>query len=212
MFEDLDKLISTVQKNYDHICQLWDEKCPCKIHLKKTRVSSVRENADILNKIIEYRALLNEETISSTFEINMLKYQNSSVTTRVKAQNSIEYKIENYYTNHENGKIPLKKCLNDLFGIRIVIDGKFGYDDIVDFLSNRFPGYKCIDSSKNGYNATHIYFEKGNEYFPWELQVWQKADEKNNYASHRRYKQEYTSWESLNKGGVEDDKAFCDIE
>lgn len=32
----------------------------------------------------------------------------SNVNTRVKAYNSIQYKIQNYEMNHEKGKIPLK--------------------------------------------------------------------------------------------------------
>lgn len=134
----------------------------------------------------------------------MLQYANSSVTTRVKALNSIEYKLDNYIRNHEEGRIPLKKCLNDLLGIRIVIDAEFEHEDVKNYMQMHFPSYKCIDSSKNGYIATHIYFENGNIYFPWELQVWQKKAEKKNYESHRTYKQDYTMWESLNKGGVED--------
>ena len=68
-----------------------------------------------------------------------------------------------------------------------------------------FPEYKCIDSSKRSYIATHIYFEKGNFCFLWELQIWAKKDEKNNFQSHKEYKQEYTIWESDNRGGVEID-------
>lgn len=68
-----------------------------------------------------------------------------------------------------------------------------------------FPEYKCIDSSKRSYIDTHIYFEKGNFCFPWELQIWAKKDEKNNFQSHKEYKQEYTKWESENRGGVEID-------
>lgn len=51
------------------------------------------------------------------FDIHTIEFERSSVTSRVKAQNSIEYKIDNYCNNHENGKIPLKKCMNDLLGI-----------------------------------------------------------------------------------------------
>lgn len=43
------------------------------------------------------------------------------INTRVKTHNSIEYKIENYRSNHEDGKIPINKCLNDLYGIRIIL-------------------------------------------------------------------------------------------
>ena len=73
-------------------------------------------------------------------------------------------------------------------------------------MGEKFPSYKCIDSSKISYIATHIYFENGNTFFPWELQIWTKKDEKNNFSSHKAYKQDYTRWEmDNNKGGVEGD-------
>ena len=33
--------------------------------------------------------------------VEKIHYANSTVTSRVKAQNSIKFKLENYYTNHE---------------------------------------------------------------------------------------------------------------
>lgn len=50
--------------------------------------------------------------------------ENAKVNIRTKAKNSIEYKIKNYIENHENGKVPINKCLNDLFGIRIICTKK----------------------------------------------------------------------------------------
>ena len=139
------------------------------------------------------------------FDLNLIEYKNSSVTSRVKAQNSIEFKLENYVTNHECGNIPLKKCMNDLLGIRIVTDDIFTFDDVKQYMEASFPKNKCINSSKGSYIATHVYFEKGNNFFPWELQIWMKKDEKSNFASHQEYKQAYTKWERENKGGVEND-------
>ena len=48
--------------------------------------------------------------------VELIQKQNflNAVSSRVKAVNSIQFKIENYEFNHENGKIPLKKCLNDI--------------------------------------------------------------------------------------------------
>ena len=92
--------------------------------------------------------------------------------------------------------------MNDLLGFRIIIDGEFSFLDIKDFVESNYSnlsGYKlkCIDSSKNGYFAIHIYFSKdgSNYFFPWELQVWKKSDEVNNISSHKKYKQDYTNWE-----------------
>lgn len=205
MFEDLGKLIVTVQKDYDRICDIWSEIDPLKLNLKKKQVKEARNNAEILGSIWKYRALINDEMIGIVFNLNMIDYKNSSVTSRVKAQNSIEFKLENYVTNHESGNIPLKKCLNDLLGIRIVTDDIFSFDDVNRYMEANFPKNKCINSSKGSYIATHMYFEKGNNFFPWELQIWMKNDEMNNFASHKEYKQDYTKWERDNKGGVEND-------
>lgn len=212
MFEDLGKLIIAIQRNYARICDIWIEKSETQINLKKKLVINAREDSEILNSIWMYRSLVNDELINVMFDLHQIKYSNSSVTSRVKAQNSIEYKLENYFTNHEEGRIPLKKCLNDLLGIRIVIDADFSYQDVKRYMEDNFPDYKCIDSSKLSYIATHMYFEKGNSFFPWELQIWSKKDEKNNFTSHKEYKQDYTKWERENKGGVESDPTFFDFE
>lgn len=202
MFEDLTIIISNIQEDYNKVCSLWDTEYEHNINLKRKLVIDVRKQPDILNEIIQYRSLLNNVSPEIGLKIINLKYKNSSVSSRVKAQNSIEYKIDNYIKNHANGRIPLKKCFNDLMGIRIITDDEFEFSDIGNFMKKNFAQYKCINSSKNEYIATHIYFEKGNRYFPWELQVWQKKDEQNNINSHSLYKQDYTKWEYCNGGGV----------
>ena len=205
MFEDLGKLIVAVQRNYDRICKIWTDTSESQINLKKKLVINAREDAEILNSIWKYRSIINDELISIMFDLHRIEYEKSSVTSRVKAQNSIEFKLENYVTNHEGGRIPLKKCLNDLLGIRIVMEEEFSYQEVKEYIEENFHGYKCIDSSKRTYIATHIYFENGNTFFPWELQIWMKKDEKNNFNSHKIYKQDYTRWERDSKGGVEGD-------
>lgn len=195
MFEDLEKLIVAVQANYDRICNIWTTKSEKTFNLKKKLVIDAREDAEILNSIWQDRALINDELICIMFDLHQIDYEKSSVTSRVKAQNSIEFKLENYVANHEGGRIPLKKCLNDLLGIRIVIDDEFSHQDVKRYMNEKFPEYKCIESSKLSYIATHIYFENGNAFFPWELQIWTKKDEKSNFFSHKEYKQDYTKWE-----------------
>lgn len=205
MFEDLEKLIVAVQTNHDRICKIWSEKSDTIINLKKKMVINAREDVEIINSIWNYRSLVNDELVNIMFDLSRIEYQNSSVTSRVKAQNSIELKLENYIVNHENGRIPIKKCLNDLLGIRIVINDDFSPEEVKKYMQEIFPKYKCINSSKLSYIATHVYFEKGNFFFPWELQIWTKKDENKNYISHKEYKQGYTKWEKENKGGVVND-------
>lgn len=70
-------------------------------------------------------------------------------------------------------------------------------------MSETFPKerYRCIDSSKGEYRATHLYFRDGNYTFPWELQIWGSCDEKSNLISHKKYKQEYITWEKEDEEG-----------
>ena len=118
----------------------------------------------------------------------------------VKNRNSIEYKIKNYIENHENGKITINKCLNDLFGIRIICKDQIDFSQINHLVKEKYDKLKCIDSSKIEYKATHIYFKQSNFEFQWELQIWNEDDEINNIRSHEKYKQDYVRWEKENKG------------
>ncbi len=122
------------------------------------------------------------------------------MNARVKNRNSIEYKIKNYIENHENGKITINKCLNDLFGIRIICKDQIDFSQINHLVKEKYDKLKCIDSSKIEYKATHIYFKQSNFEFQWELQLWNEDDEINNIRSHEKYKQDYVRWEKENKG------------
>lgn len=127
----------------------------------------------------------------------------SEINSRVKATNSIEYKINNYMSiKHEYGKVPINKCFNDIYGIRIILDKAVEYEDIKDFIEKyNYAKIKCYNASKQDYVATHLYFKKNNYSFQWELQIWNKEYEKSNILSHALYKQDYTKWENENKGG-----------
>lgn len=134
--------------------------------------------------------------------IDKLKLK-SNVHWRTKALNSIQYKIENYEKKQEKGKVPLKKCLNDIFGIRIIFNEDINYKDINNFLKENFPNLKCIERVKDEYYAIHIYFgNNDNKRFQWELQLWNKKNESTNFISHAKHKQDYIKWErENNKGG-----------
>ena len=131
---------------------------------------------------------------------------NTTVNIRTKSKNSIEYKIKNYNENHENGKVPISKCFNDLFGIRIICSKELSFNEILELINIKYNNLKCIDSSKNEYKATHIYFKKNNYTFQWELQIWNKKDEINNINSHEKYKQDYVKWEKENQDKIGGEK------
>lgn len=206
VYDELKALIDYVQSVYDEITNIWQEQAICKINLKKSQVKDIDIDGKIYSTINEYVKLLNKQ--SSIIFIQLPSICSSQVTARVKAQNSIELKIQNYKTaKHEFGKVPINKCFNDLFGVRIILKNPLSYDEITAFIKQTYDDkYKCIDSSKLEYKATHLYFKQGNTNFQWELQIWNECDRENNLKSHKKYKQEYTTWEKESKeGGIVND-------
>ena len=208
MMDELRNVINFLSTHYLDINKLWINNTNYeKFNLKKSLVKDVYSKDNIIKVIREYQSFLLEATVKLNFVLDD-KY---NVISRVKTSNSIEDKIHRYNSiNHEEGKIPICKCLNDLFGARIVINESLDYYKISEFLEEKIffdntnVKLKCIDSSKNGYNATHVYFakERDNSVFQWELQIWSIEDVYNNVESHSRYKQNYTKWENemINKG------------
>lgn len=202
MLEELDKLINFIQKEYINFTKEWKQSdYYSKINIKNTLVCNVLENKTLLDTIINYREFINENNIQLVMDFKKFSTETSKVNIRTKSKNSIEYKIKNYIENHENGKVPINKCFNDLFGIRIICKDELTYTQIADLINNKYNDLKCINSSKKDYKATHIYFKKDNYSFQWELQIWNKVDEINNIESHEKYKQDYVKWENENKGG-----------
>lgn len=202
MLDELENLISFIQNEYIQFNEKWQSSdYYFKFDLKNNLIVDLSENEQMLNTIFNYREFINENNIQLLLDFKRFNTKNAKVNIRTKAKNSIEYKIKNYIENHENGKIPINKCLNDLFGIRIICAEKMGYAQITELIKYKFKNLKCIDSSKQDYKATHIYFRQGNFNFQWELQVWNREDEMNNINSHEKYKQDYIKWEKENKGG-----------
>ena len=203
MLEELKKLIEFIQFEYKEFNNKWKNSGNyVKINLKNNEVRDLLENKEMLETIFNYREFINENNIQLVMDFKQFNTEKSKVNIRAKTRNSIEFKIKNYTLTHENGKIPINKCLNDLFGIRIVCTEEINFDVVNSLVEKEFKNLKCIDSTKEqGYKATHIYFKEDNFNFQWELQVWNKSDEINNINSHEKYKQDYVKWEKENKGG-----------
>ena len=205
VFDELKDLIYYIQTVYTEITNEWLHGESAKINLKKSQVSDIDVDGTIYKSIMGYVRLLNERSAGITLQLYFVC--SCQVTARVKAQNSIEYKIQNYKTDrHEFGKIPINKCVNDLFGVRIILESPLTFKEIHTFVEETYQGkYRCIDSSKLDYKAVHLYFRENNQSFPWELQIWNRCDVESNFASHKKYKQEYTTWEKESKeGGIID--------
>ena len=202
MLKDLDKLIQFIQFEYSEFNEKWkNNENYDKINLNKYEVRNLLDNETLLNNVFNYREFINENNIKLIMDFKKFNTKTIKVNIRAKTKNSIEYKIKNYTQNHEEGKIPINKCLNDLFGIRFITQKNLSYEEIAKLINEKYNNLKCIDSSKKEYKATHIYFKEDNYLFQWELQIWNKEDEINNINSHEKYKQDYIKWERENKGG-----------
>ena len=204
-FDEPKDLIDYIQLVYSKVTDEWLHKTRVKINLKKTQVSDIDVDGTIYQSIMEYVQLLNERSADITLQLSFVC--SCQVTARVKAQNSIEYKVQNYKTyQHEFGKVPINKCVNDLFGVRIILDTPLTFEQIHAFVEDVYRGkYRCIDASKFDHKAVHLYFKENNQSFPWELQVWNRCNVESNFVSHKKYKQEYTTWEKESEeGGIID--------
>lgn len=189
----LKNIINSIQDLYDESNEAWMIfKTVDNINLKKNYICDINNNDSIQLYIIFYNIFL------SLLNVHLkITSQYPEIRARIKNINSISSKIEKYNTaQHEYGKIPINKCLNDLLGFRVILKNHFDYKIINDFIHNTYGDiYKCIDASKNAYKATHIYYRDKNYLFPWEFQIWNQTDEKSNIESHKLYKQDYTNWE-----------------
>ncbi|MGN0606282.1 MAG: hypothetical protein ACI4JM_07150 [Oscillospiraceae bacterium] len=190
--EEFQQIIDIISKEYISNNLKYD------INLKKKTIKKANDDGVLEELVLSYLEFLNENTIE--FQLRFSSFTTSNIlksTSRVKNNNSVYYKINRYITEKsESGGIPINKCLNDLFGLRIIIANNYTLDDLLFRIKNMYPDSKCINASKNDYKAIHIYFTTNNFTFPWELQIWLQKDEKTNYLSHKKYKQEYTKWES----------------
>lgn len=153
VWDELRDLIDHMQVFYAEITDEWINKQGAKINWKKTQVADIDANDTLYQSIMAYVQLLNEKCADIALQLVLVC--DCPVTARVKAQNSIEYKIQSYKTeSHEWGRVPINKCVNDLFGVRVILNTSLTYEEIVAFVEKTYPQmYRCINSSKREYNA-----------------------------------------------------------
>ncbi len=176
----------------------WDRFMPRICHMKRTKMRDILENDILHGYILDYRRFLLSEMEKGRLPV----FEDlPSVSFRIKTQNSLEYKIRKYGAGvKEQGTVPLANCINDLFGLRIILAEELTYDELKAHIAP--TGLKCIDSSKGQYKAVHVYInDPSSEYrnyaFQWELQIWLSKDVDTNFLSHTRDKEYYTGWEQV---------------
>lgn len=200
--DELGELIKLLEKEYHLINAKWKNDSKYKaINLKKKQVCQIYQNG-IVELVFDYKAFLTNNLLYFNLHLKNWNKNSSRVNTRIKNQNSIEYKIDNYLKKDEKGTTRVNKCLNDIFGVRIILNQEYSYNEIEQYVHKEFPHLKCLNASKLEYIAIHVYFSEDSYSFPWELQIWLSKDEKNNLISHAKYKEAYAQWEKQAKEGT----------
>lgn len=136
--------------------------------------------------------------------LTLEKIETNSLFTRLKTTNSLLDKIERYNSGeiHDYGAEDINKCLNDILGIRIVLNDEICYEELQSYLKEKYDNIRCIISNPkdSDYIAVHVYFGIGdNTNFRWELQIWDRVHQVSNEKSHYEYKQKYKIWENSTK-------------
>lgn len=178
-----------------------------KVNLKQEKIKKVSLDNDVdfyfsfYSSISEYR-----ERLKKNVALNDLLFVHDDtnndlfVESRIKNINSISSKIYQYISKKkEQGDVSINKCLNDLFGMRIVVPLKrFStlLKTVQDLANEKEWKCRIIDASKQEYKAVHMYLLNDNYSLRWEIQFWLSKDDAANRDSHLKYKQAYTSWES----------------
>lgn len=205
--DELKTIMREIQGVYYSVCTDW-EKQGLMFNQSRKLVNDIQEDVNILIDMSGYRSFLDKNENNKILNLSL----NPLIShVRIKQFNSIFNKIITYSTKEVSGKIgsiPINKCFNDLFGLRIITEEKFDFSKVKEFLKQNFPTCKCLDATRaNGdYRAIHIYIKKDNKNYQWELQLWFKGDEEKNHLSHKKHKQKYTQWEKLfknKKGGYD---------
>lgn len=203
------KVINVINKQHIKYTENFLNNYPKPVHLKKKRVDHIitgQESDYTLDFLFEdyltkYCKKLSFTQLFVKQEIS--KMASYEFTLRVKQPESRLSKLLTYrFEKAEKGKLSVNKCLNDLFGCRVILEFN-SINDAYNILEQKLKDYDFIKLNKKdtqGYKAIHIYFEGLNKkYFPWELQIWHKDDEISNKKSHANHKQSYLKWPELMK-------------
>ncbi|MFG5432971.1 hypothetical protein ACFJXP_07310 [Enterococcus faecalis] len=195
--------ISSIQKQFYNDLEVMG--ITHRINYSKVEVRQILNSKNHYSEIfIEYlQKYLSELNQLNLMTIPLLeeKYGQLNLRTRVKNHRSISDKLQQY---NSKGDVPgayvIQKCLNDLFGFRVIIDTPvFDKPEFITFLDECkskkiiFREYLREDGNYRGH---HSYFKnKSNLFLPWELQIWYTKDVKGNYSSHSEHKQKYLNKE-----------------
>lgn len=148
-------------------------------------------NKDNFSIILNYRnIMIKDKDLKRQLGTCVFKHKDCE-RYRYKLDTTIMDKVESYYKKEDHiGKICIAKTINDLCGVRIICPNVRGNDKIQKILQS-FKDDKIIKryytKDKHRYKAIHCYFQLKNNYFPWELQIWDEKDAQLNHYLHEEH-------------------------
>ncbi len=196
-------IINIIRVEHNKYCENWinEIKHLKTFNLKRKCISDIYSdstlNEDFKLYMNSFKKNLEEKLFVDILDRFLQKeiLEFSFLNYRIKEPDSIIQKL-NIKSEVEEGKIPIRKCLNDLLGFRIIDKNyKENMIKVESYLNTKkTDGWKIrfMVRDINGYKAYHIYFmgEKNN-HFPIELQIWDIDNKENNIKSHGKHKLGY---------------------
>lgn len=159
------------------------------VNFNATNVCEITENDKLKKYVYEYINFMNKISILMTACLDYTIIDR----TRVKERLSVDQKIYSYCNRAERGRVIVHKCLNDLYGIRVVMEGSVDCNGLMLELKKKFPEKVRITNAtkKEGYKGVHVYTPAAKGHFKWELQIWDRESYDNNILLHENHKRHY---------------------
>lgn len=177
-----------------------EEEAKEKLNFNRIKVKSY--DLDIMKYVYDYRNMLSLYAPFLNTKLNSCGVSR----TRIKEMLSMDQKVKNYKLGKLQGEVIFNKCLNDIFGARIIIKNDIDFEMLSQYLRDEFKNkIKLTDADKVvGYKARHVYVRSAPGHFQWEMQIWHECDEKRNIELHEQYKRGYITqlkeWEKQKNG------------
>lgn len=193
-YEGLRRIIEAIKEDCVQSNEkfLSDRTNPVKINLSKS-ISKTTASNGFFKMIVDYTEFLTQEYLTSDNFFNLTI--NYGLRSRVKLRESILIKLKKYQTNELNsGSLSMNRCLNDLIGMRVILNGIEGSESCVRSELNELKQLGIISRwyfrEDGDYQGYHCYFKLDNNSFPWELQIWDTKWQTKNLEDHKRHEAE----------------------
>jgi ppGpp synthetase/RelA/SpoT-type nucleotidyltranferase len=135
---------------------------------------------------------MDKDLLKMNFKLNRLNL--GRIRYRVKDPETIIQKLQQYSAREQKmNTLPVSKCLNDLQGVRLIMPNITLNKGLIEKLLHSCHEQGLLKRfyyrDRDGYKSFQCYFQCNSHYLPWELQIWDLADEHSNNLAHIKHEQ-----------------------